>query len=395
MIYNSVLPYSIKENLLAFKGLRSNEKQILKFESMLSEYTGKHAVALYSGLSAIRIFLKLRGLSEGDEIAVPAYLCDRVGIGLLADGYRLNFIDVDNNYNISPDDLAKKISMQTKALVAVHSYGISCNMPAVKEIADQYRIVVVEDSAQSFGGRIGNHLLGTLGDVGVYSFGWFKPMTAMGGGALVSGNKEVVEGVKRLAVASRDNKDKVVKLFKSMLYVNKGLYFATVVKAYNKISKFQNHRAHAEREKQKNTGMACNFNRIQNIQAGIGIAQFEKIKMFNSKRIANTRKIMKGLSYSPLKFPPDSLSYPMLRLPVLFADYSYDKLVKASRSFYEENVDAPILYPFLPEVLGLDADCPKAKFLSEHTLHLPVHPCLKEPDLDRIVSVTKKIFAKV
>jgi len=395
MIYNSVLPYSFKENLFAFKSLLSSEKQILKFEAMLSEYTGKHAVALDSGLSAIRIYLKLRGLSRGDEVAVPAYLCERVGIGLLGDGYRLNFIDVDDNYNISPDDLAGKISSKTKALVAAHSYGMPCNITAVKELADQYGIVVVEDVAQSFGGRIGDLLLGTFGDCGVYSFGWFKPMTAMGGGALISGNKEIIEWVKRFAAARRDNKDKAVKLLKSMLYVNKRLYFATVVKSYNKIGKFQNRKVHAEGAEEMNTGMDLSIYRMQNLQAGIAMVQFNKIKMFNSRRVANTRKIISGLSDSPLKFPPEAASFPLLRLPVLFTAYSNDKLLKTSRTFYEAGIDAPILYPYLPEVLGLDADCPHAKFLSEHTLHFPVHPCLKRSDPDKIVTVTKKILHKV
>lgn len=394
MIYNSVLPYSFKENLFAFKSLLSNEKQILKFEAMLSEYTGKHAVVLDSGLSAIRVFLKLQGLSKGDEVAVPAYLCERVGNGLLADGYRLNFIDVDDNYNISPDDLSGKISSKTKALVVAHSYGIPCNIKAVKEFADQFGILVVEDAAQSFGVRIGEKLLGTFGDCGVYSFGWFKPMTAMGGGALISKNKEVIDDVKRLA-ASRDNKDKAVKLLKSMLYVNKRLYFATAVKLYNKLGEFQKHRECAEGEEKMNTGSAFNVYRMQNLQAGIGLVQFKKIKMFNSRRIANTRKIINGLSGSTLKFPPKALSFPLLRLPVLFAADSHDKLAQRVRSFYEAGIDAPILYPFLPDVLRLDANCPHAKFLSERTLHLPVHPCLKRSDPDKIVTVTKKILQKV
>jgi len=393
MIYNSVLPYSLRENIAALDSLCSIDKQILRFESKLSEYAGKYAVALDSGLSAIIVFLRLKGLSCGDEIAVPAYLCERVGLGLLAEGYRLNFIDVDDNYNISLSDLEKKISVKTKAVIVVHSYGIACDVEGARDISKKYGAIIVEDSAQSFGGRLNGKLLGTIGDGGVYSFGWFKPMTAMGGGALISNNKAIIEKAKEVVANNFKIREKIVKLLKSMLYMNNKLYYKIVVSSYSNTKSIKN-KSNLQNSEIYNV-MIRNYipYRIQNIQASIGAIQINKADEFNRKRIINTRLVIDGLSSLPIKFPPAALDYPLLRLPALFYTLDHSKIVEVSNKYHRENVDVPMLYPHLPDILGLAAECQNAKYLSKHTLHLPVHPCLTLTDVNIIVRATKKLLA--
>jgi perosamine synthetase len=392
VIYDSILPFSLKELAFAIGSLLSRVNAIRLFENNLGRYLGQEVIAVDSGLTAIKLYLRAKGLTRGDEIALPAYLCERVGMGLQGEGYSLNFIDVCNDYNMSPEDLEKKISARTKVVIAVHSYGIPCKMEEIRKVAGRFNASVLDDSAQSLGGSYRGGLLGTLGDAGVYSFGTIKPMTAMGGGALVSQDKELIERARKLLIAKPDFKSGIIKLFKGLCYLNKPFYFTTVERLYQ----------FSGRDRKGNSlqpviallaaeSMNGNTSTFLNLQAAMALVQLERIDDFNKKRVSNSLYLAERLSHLPIKFPRISECCPLIRMPVKFTGLTLAGTLKVFKQYLKSGICAPALYPYLPEMMGISADCPNAKALSEQTLNIPVHPCLKKRQMDKLIRVTEEI----
>lgn len=387
IIYNSVLPFSAKEPLSACFALLSGNKAVSNFESAIFDYTGQHAAVLESGLTAIQVFLRLKGFLPGDEIALPAYLCENVARGLLDEGYRLLFIDVGDDYNLSIHDLERKLTSSTKAVLAVHFYGLPCDIQAVKNITKKSNLLVMEDSAQSFGSVFGGRISGTSGDCGIFSFGWFKPFTAMGGGAIISKDKDLVERCRKEVRTAFNLRKSAIKIVKSFLYANKDMYYRLAVNSYQAF--FETPHCTIQQDcpcdKRIAERQVNGFSRLQGCQAGIGAIQIKKIDSFNRRRIENAKKILSALPQYAIRYPPQAKIFPLLRLPIIFKGYSNGQIARLSSQLLKLGVDAPVLYPYLPYILGFESDCQNAKYLSEHTLHLPVHPCLSERDIRRIV----------
>lgn len=387
MIYGSVLPFSFKEVSSAAASLLSHGGRLDAFEKKLEEYFGVHAIAVDSGLTAIRVALKAAGLRKGDEIALPAYLCERVGRGLLQEGYSLRFIDVERDYNISVEDFIKKSSGRTRAVIAVHSYGIPCRIDEIAGYAGNLNMLVIDDSAQSFGGRLSGRLLGTFGDAGILSFGWIKPLTAMGGGALLVKDKKLREKARATIRNRKDFRVQLIKLFKSLCYLNKPLYYRVAVDLYGIKG-----RGAAEDNPapcvMENKEIVSDF---QILQSAIGLVQMERIDSFNKKRLYNSRYLKERLAHLPVVLPEVHEDAPLLRMPVRFPGFSRERTMALSTRYREMGVDAPALYPSLPDLFNIEAGCPNAKLLSDQTLNLPVHPCLDEDDLKRVVEATEKL----
>ncbi|MGE4546115.1 MAG: DegT/DnrJ/EryC1/StrS family aminotransferase [Pedobacter sp.] len=386
MIYNSIVPYSHKEIVAIFRSLFSTHNFIDDCEEKLYEITGKYAVLTDSGLSAILVYLYLNNIISGDEIIVPAYLCKHVGRGLQEKGYKLKFVDVNNNYNISTSDLLKKISSKTKVVLAVHTYGIPCDIHKIKEITKQNNALLIEDSAQSFCTTVNNIILGTIGDCGIYSFGWFKPISAMGGGAFISDDLDLIKKAKKLLCRKSTIREKSTKGAKGLLYLNKYLYHKIVVGSYNHVQNQINKAVPDDNEKHS----IVKYRSILNIQASLALCQFKRVQKYNEKRIANAVEIIENIKSGRLVVPEEATKYPLLRLPVFIEGIEQDKVNQISKILFENMIDAPMLYPYLPSLLNIEAPlCCTAKKLSDKTLHLPIHPGISKKDIKNIIQQLK------
>jgi dTDP-4-amino-4,6-dideoxygalactose transaminase len=216
-IYLSPPHLSGKEGHYIQKALDSNwvtttGENILTFEKAIREFTGaKHAVALNSGTAALHLALILAGVGPGDEV-----LCATFTFAATANPIRYQqalpvFIDSEpESWNICPlttqraieDRLAK--GKKPKALMAVHLYGQPANMPALRELATEYEMVLIEDAAEALGSAIGPHQAGTLGDFGILSFNGNKIITTSGGGMLLTNDKDHALRALYLATQARE-----------------------------------------------------------------------------------------------------------------------------------------------------------------------------------------------
>ncbi|MCS7203593.1 MAG: DegT/DnrJ/EryC1/StrS family aminotransferase [Thermodesulfovibrio sp.] len=198
---------TIKEEILeALEGVLESSQYILgknvkAFEEEVKNYLDvKEAVAVASGTDALHLALKALGIGKGDEVVTTPFTFFATIEAILYVGATPVFVDIDGEtYNINPDLIEEKITSNTKAVLAVHIFGAPADMIKIKTVADKYGIYLVEDAAQAFGAMIGGRKVGSIGDVGCFSFYPSKNLGCFGdGGMVVTNNSEIAEKIRIL-----------------------------------------------------------------------------------------------------------------------------------------------------------------------------------------------------
>ncbi len=171
------------------------------FEREFAQSTGSpHCVAVSSGTTALHLSLIAAGVGTGDEVILPAFTFPGTGWGVVYQGAKPVFADVRlQDGCLDPDDVARKITRRTKAIIAVHLFGHPAQMDALKDIARKRRIALIEDAAQAHGGSYHGHALGSIGDFGCFSFYPTKNLGGLGdGGAILVKRKSFADRLRRL-----------------------------------------------------------------------------------------------------------------------------------------------------------------------------------------------------
>lgn len=170
----------------------SGGKYVKAFEKKFADYIGAdYCSALNSGTSALFMAMKAIGINSGDEVIVPATTFIASAWGAFYCGAKPVFVECnEDNWEIDPYKIEEKITKNTKAIVAVHLYGMPFDFDAVKAVANKYSLPVIEDCAQAHGAKYKGKKVGTLGDLGCFSFYPGKNLGAFGeAGAVVTNNK--------------------------------------------------------------------------------------------------------------------------------------------------------------------------------------------------------------
>lgn len=170
-------------------------QEVLSFEQEWAAYIGtKYCVGLASGLDALWLSFRILGIGAGDEVIVCANAYIACVMGITINGAIPVFVEPDQYENIDAEKIEEKITPQTKAILAVHLYGQSCDMSKIMALAHKYGLRVVEDCAQSHGNHWNNQMVGTFGDIGCFSFYPSKGCGAFGdAGAIVTNSSEIAE----------------------------------------------------------------------------------------------------------------------------------------------------------------------------------------------------------
>jgi 8-amino-3,8-dideoxy-alpha-D-manno-octulosonate transaminase len=165
-----------------------------KFEKELSRYVGtKNALAVSSGTAALHTALVSLGAGPGTEVILPAYGWVSCPSAIVAAGARPVLANVDESLTLDPEDVRKRISSRTKAIMAVHIRGSVCDLDRLSAVSKETGVPLLEDVAQCGGGTYHGRKLGSIGDIGTYSFQLNKMITAGEGGAVVTDSDELYE----------------------------------------------------------------------------------------------------------------------------------------------------------------------------------------------------------
>jgi 8-amino-3,8-dideoxy-alpha-D-manno-octulosonate transaminase len=225
-----------------FDAERKGVYKVASFEKEFASYCGvSHALALSSGTAALRVALAALGISPGDEVITQGFTFVATWESILDAGAIPVFAELDETLCLDPADVARKITPRTKAIIPVHMCGAQARITEISKLADQRGIPVIEDTAQSCGGKLGGRALGSFGKLGCFSFDAVKTVTAGEGGMVITNDRDL----------------------------------------YTKVSQYHDHghdhNPSVPRGLEKRSFIGSNF-RMSELQGAVGLAQFRKLE---------------------------------------------------------------------------------------------------------------------
>jgi dTDP-4-amino-4,6-dideoxygalactose transaminase len=177
-------------------------KHVAQFEDSFSNYVGvDYCIGVGNGTDALEIAIEALDMPIGSEIIVPANSFIASSEAVTRSGHRVVFVDIDTeSYVVSIEDLKKRITPKTKAIMAVHLYGHSCDMDELAALAKEFELYIIEDCAQAHGAEYKGKRVGGIGDVATFSFYPGKNLGAYGdGGAITTNNSELAVQCRKIA----------------------------------------------------------------------------------------------------------------------------------------------------------------------------------------------------
>lgn len=175
-------------------------KYTTKFEQMMCDFTGsRHASAVSNGTVALHLALHCLDIGPGDEVIVPTFTYIASVNTIAQTGATPVFVESRaSDWLVDVDDVARKLTPQTKAIMAVHLYGSVCDMPALVDLARDAKIAVIEDCAEALGSTLHGRHVGTFGDVGTFSFFGNKTVTTGEGGMVVAQDEALATRMRKV-----------------------------------------------------------------------------------------------------------------------------------------------------------------------------------------------------
>lgn len=341
-----------------------------KFEQEFAKYLGvKYAFAVSSGTAALHIACRVLGIREGDEVIVPSLTFVATANAVLYCGAKPVFADITSldNFNISPDDIQEKITNKTKAIIVVHYGGYPCDMRAIMEIAEDYKLKVIEDSAHAIGAEYEGKKCGTFGDVGCFSFFANKNLATGEGGMIVTNDDKLAEKIR--IIRSHGMTALTWDRFKGHSYT-----YDVVDLGYNY--------------------------RLTEIASALGLIQLKKLDKNNEKRKKIVEEYIKKLKkfseiYIPFKNFKGKSSYHIL--PILLTE-NIDRFEFMKR-LREKGIQTSVHYPpihlftYYRRLFGFrEGILPKTEYVGKHEVTLPLHPLMKGEDIEYVVGCIGEII---
>lgn len=181
-----------------FSGWITQGPKVREFETIFAErHQVKHALAVSNCTTALHLALVALGIKSGDEVLVPAFTWVSTANAVMYCNATPVFVDVDPvTFNINPDEIVKKLTPKTKAIIPVHLFGLCADIDAIKRVAPHLKIV--EDGACAAGSALDGRPAGSLGDIGCFSFHPRKSVTTGEGGMLTTNNDELADVMNKL-----------------------------------------------------------------------------------------------------------------------------------------------------------------------------------------------------
>lgn len=199
-IYKPIISKKTKQYVnecLNSSWISSKGEYIKTFENMFAEKTKiKYATTCCNGTLALHLALMALGIKAGDEVIVPTFTYIASVNAIRYTGATPVFVDcLEDTWQIDPEDISKKVTPKTKAIMVVHLYGHPADMNKICHIAKTNNLFIVEDCAEAFGSKYNNQHVGQFGDIAAYSFFGNKTITTGEGGMVVTNNETLYERV--------------------------------------------------------------------------------------------------------------------------------------------------------------------------------------------------------
>ncbi len=332
--------------------ISSKGKYINLFEEAFADYIGtKHSTTVSNGTVALHLALLALDVKTGDEVILPSFTYVATANAVTFTGAKPVFADsLRDTWQISPEDIKKKITQKTRAIIIVHLYGHPCEMDEIVDICKENNLFLIEDCAEAIGSEYKKQKVGNFGDISTFSFYGNKTITTGEGGMVISDNKNLID---------------MAYHYKNQA-VTKKQYWHDLV-GYNY--------------------------RMTNIQAAIGLAQLEQLEknIIDKSKIASIYR--EAFENTEIEFHKASKNvfHSYWMCSILLKDENIrDRLVNY---LSKEGIDTrPLFYPAHKMPAFADYNnikLPVAEDLCYRGINLPSWPDLKEEDVNYIA---KKII---
>ncbi len=336
--------------------ISSKGEFIGRFEKGFGDYIGSpHVTSVCNGTVAIHLALEALGIGPGDEVIVPTFTYIASVNTIIQTGAKPVFVDsLDSTWQIDPEDVKRKLTPKTKAVMVVHLYGLPCDMDAITAICEEHKLLIVEDCAEAFGSRYKGRHVGTFGDVATFSFFGNKTITTGEGGMVVAKEQDTIQRAFHLK--------------------NQGV---------------------SQTQEYWHDVVAYNY-RMTNICAAIGLAQLENVEEILHKKRQIAQWYKEGLVALPLishNEMPDTvhsfwmcsvaLNDPRQRQPL--RDFLKSHGIETRPVFYSAHT--------MPHC-ATDQTFPVAESLAARGINLPSYPGLSKEDVHLVIDRIREFFSQ-
>jgi perosamine synthetase len=341
--------------------------KIAEFEQTVADYVGaKYAVAISNGTSALHAACFAAGIGPGDEvITTPLTFAASANCVLYCGGTPV-FADVDpKTYNIDPEDIRRKITDRTKAIIAVHLAGQPCDMDAIHSIAREHGLIVIEDGAHALGSVYKGKKVGSMSDMTTFSFHPVKPITTGEGGMIVTDKEDFYKKMVlfRSHGITRDD---------SMMTRNDGPWF------YQQFDLGYNYR-------------------ITDIQCALGCSQMKKLDRFLARRKEIVARYNEAFADCDNIITPYQLSDTESGWHLYIVQVKNCDRRQVFEAMREKGIGVNVHYipvymhPYYQEHGYENVHCANAEEIYSHIISLPLYPGLTSEQQDYVIDTLKSL----
>jgi dTDP-4-amino-4,6-dideoxygalactose transaminase len=331
--------------------------EVESFEQAFAEFCGGgEAVGVASGTDALVLALKALGIGPGDEVITVAHTAVATVAAILANGAAPVLVDIDERHmTLDPAALEAAVTARSKAVIAVHLYGQAADLDPIQACARQHGLALIEDCAQAVGGRYRGRRLGSIGDIGCFSFYPTKNLGAIGdGGMILTGERKIAARARRLRQYGWDDA--------------------------------------------RQTHEAGLNSRLDPLQAAILHAKLPHLDSDNARRAAIARRYQRGLEGLPIATSKERVGTEHVYHLYVIACPQRDDLM-AFLSAYQ--IGSAIHYPvpahqqrgYAERAILPPGGLPITERVCREILSLPLYPELSDADVERVIAAVRGFFA--
>jgi dTDP-4-amino-4,6-dideoxygalactose transaminase len=347
--------------------------KVAAFEKAVAEYKGvKHAVAVNSCTAGLHLSCLAVGLQPGDEVIVPAMtFCATINAVIHAGAIPV-LVDVEpDTFNLDPEQVRRKISPRTKAIMPVHFAGRACNMDALTAIAREHGLKIIEDCAHAIETEFHGQKAGTIGDCGVLSFYSTKNIVTGEGGIVLTNNADIAARLKILALHGMSQD--AWKRFSDDGY-----------KHYEVVE----------------VGFKYN---MMDLQAAIGMHQIKRVEKYWQRRLEIWQRYNEAFAGLPARLPAplEKDSRHALHLYTLLIDEKRSPVTRDEfiTALHRRNIGTGVHYRAIPvhpvyqRRFGWKSeDQPVADKIGRETVSLPLSAKLTDEDVADVIATVREVF---
>jgi len=379
-------------------------KTVKELEESFKKYLGvQYAFSFNSGRSSLEAILRALEIKSGDEVLMQAFTCNAAVNPILKVGAKPVFVDIDSTLNLSLEDLKKKITPRSKAVMVQHTFGWPADIAEIKDFCQQNKLFLIEDCAHSLGARYDNKLCGVFGDAAFFSFGRDKIISSVYGGMATTSNPGIAKKIGEFyaSIDCPSSAWTLQQLLHPVLMNYLVLPFYDCLKAGKAFLSFFINTGILSKAVTKNEGKGILPGyfpkRMPNALAVLAQNQFKKLKQFNSHRqniakiytekLANSEKFI-----LPFAVKKGQDKFPIfMKYPVLTANPKAltEKFKKANIYINDGWSGSPIVPPLTRlEIFGYKkSSCPKAEEVAKKIINLPTHINVPEEKANLITKI--------